>query len=281
MDRDALADFLKRRRLELQPGDVGLSVAARRRIRGLRREEVALLASMSADFYARLEQRRGSRPSEQTVAALAGALQLTKDERDHLFELAGHTAPRRALRPDHASPELKRILDLLAAPAIIISDLCVILSQNALAVALLGQQTEHAGLRRSMIYRWFTDPVERQIHPLEDHPRQSRIYVAALRAVHGRSNDDVEARELVEHLLCESDEFAALWQRHEVANLIAMRKRFLHPVVGLLNLDCQVLTAENQTERLVVFAAPTGSDDAIRLGLLRSRPAVLATGSRR
>ena len=141
MNRDELADFLRRRREALRPGDVGLSAGARRRTRGLRREEVAGLAHISTDFYARLEQRRGSRPSEQTAAALSRALRLTRDERDHLYELAGHTAPPRTLRTDHASPGLQRVLEGLDAPAQIVSDLGVTLSQNLLAEALVGVQT--------------------------------------------------------------------------------------------------------------------------------------------
>src|ERR1700689_5601515 len=117
MDRDGLADFLKRRRAALQPGDVGLHAGERRRTRGLRREEGASLAHMSSDFYARLEQRRGSRPSQQTIAALARALRLTPDERDHLYGLAGYTAPPRAYRTDHASPGLLRVLERLDTPA--------------------------------------------------------------------------------------------------------------------------------------------------------------------
>lgn len=268
MDRDGLADFLRRQREALQPGDVGLGAGARRRTHGLRREEVAGLAHMSTDFYARLEQRRGSRPSEQTIAALARALRLTQDERDHLFALAGHTAPPRAFRTDHVSPGLRRVLDRLDTPAQIVSDLGVTLSQNPLAEALVGVQTCYTGPRRSMIYRWFTDPAERRIHPEDDHPLHSRIHVASLRAVHGRAGDDPEVRELVDHLLRESDEFAALWQRHEVASRAGTLKRFVHPLVGLLTLDCQILTAENLTERLVVFTASPGSESADRLDQL-------------
>jgi transcriptional regulator with XRE-family HTH domain len=268
VDRDALADFLRRRREALQPDDVGLHAGARRRTSGLRREEVAGLAHMSTDFYARLEQRRGSRPSEQTTVALARALRLTQDERDHLFALAGHTAPPRSFRTDHASPGLLRVLDRLDSPAQISSDLGVTLSQNSLAEALVGVQTHYTGLRRSMIYRWFTDPAQRRIHPEADHSVHSRSHVASLRAVHGRDADDAEARELVERLLDESDEFAALWERHEVASRSGTLKRFVHPEVGLLTLDCQVLTAENLTEKLVVFTASPGSEDADRLALL-------------
>jgi transcriptional regulator with XRE-family HTH domain len=268
MDRDELADFLKRRRDALQPDDVGLHAGARRRTRGLRREEVAALAHMSTDFYARLEQRRGSRPSEQTIAALARALRLTPDERDHLFALAGHTAPSRAFRTDHASPGLLRVLANLDTPAQIVSDLGVTLIQNPLAEALVGVQTHHTGLRRSLIYRWFTDPEQRLIHPEADHQLHSRTHVASLRAVHGRAAEDPEARELVEHLLHDSAEFAALWERHEVAGRSGWLKRFLHPIIGSLTLDCQILTAENLTEKLVVFTASPGSEDADRLALL-------------
>jgi transcriptional regulator with XRE-family HTH domain len=268
MDRDGLADFLRRRRAALQPGDVGLSKGSRRRTRGLRREEVAGLAHMSTDFYARLEQRRGSRPSEQTVAALASALRLTPEEREHLYVLAGHTAPPRAFRTDHPSPGLMRVLDQLDAPAQISSDLGVTLRQNRLAEALVGVQTVHVGPRRSIIYRWFTDPDERRIHPPEDHPMHSRIHVAALRAVHGRLAEDPEADALIVALQHDSEEFAALWARHEVAARSGTHKRFVHPLVGTLTLDCQILTAENLTERLVVFSAAAGSDDADRLKLL-------------
>ena len=268
MDSDKLADFLRRRRETLQPGDVGLNAGNRRRARGLRREEVAGQAHISTDFYTRLEQRRGSRPSERTVAALARALQLTRDEHDYLYELAGHTAPPRALRTHHVSPGLRRVLDQLDVPAQIASDLGVTLSQNPPAEALFGVQTHHTGLRRSLVYRWFTDPDERRIHPEEDHLPHSRYHVSSLRAMYGRAGGDPEARELVERLLHESDEFAVLWERHEVASCHGTLKRFVHPLVGILTLDCQVLTAENLTEKLFVFTASPGSEDADRLARL-------------
>jgi len=133
---------------------------------------------------------------------------------------------------------------------------------------LVGVQTRYSGLRRSMIHRWFTDPAARRLHPEADHPMHSRIHVGALRAVHGRAADDPEARELVNHLMRESDEFAALWERHEVATRTRTMKRFVHPLIGPLTLDCQILTSENLTEKLVVFTATPGSEDANRLALL-------------
>lgn len=268
MDRDGLADFLRRRREALQPDDVGLPPTARRRAPGLRREEVATLAHISTDFYERLEQRRGAAPSVHTVAALAGALRLTPEERSHLYQLAGHAAPPRAVRTDHASTGLLRILAQLETPAQIVTDLGVTLRQNDMARALVGDQTHYTGLSRSIIYRWFTDPGERRIYHQDDHPNHSRSHVASLRAVHGRTRDDPEARDLVEALQRESEEFTTLWRLHEVGSRADMLKRFVHPLVGPLTLDCQILTSTNVVERLVVFTARPGSEDADRLKLL-------------
>jgi transcriptional regulator with XRE-family HTH domain len=267
MDREDLADFLRRRREALAPEDVGLPAGRRRRTAGLRREEVASLAAMSTDFYARIE-RRGSRPSRETIAALARALRLTIDERDHLFHLAGYEPPSQSIRSDHVSPPLLRVLDWLETPAQVTSDLAVTLAQNPMAVALLGVQTEYEGPRRSLFYRWFTDPTDRENHLADDHEELSRSYVASLRAVHGRDRDDTEARALVDLLLSESPEFARLWDEHEVGLRRDHDKHIIHPTIGLITLDCQILTAENQTERLVVFTAAPGSEDADKLRLL-------------
>ena len=269
MDRDGLADFLRHRRQAVQPQDVGLGPGRRRRTPGLRREEVAALAHMSTDFYTRLEQRRGSRPSEQTIGAIARALRLSLDERDHLLQLAGHTAPPRTRRTDHVSPALLRVLDGLDTPAQVVSDLGVTLEQNPLAQALLGVHTQYSGLQRSMIYRWFTDPDERTRFPAEDHEFHSRRYAALLRAVQGRDPGDPDAREIIDALLQQSPEFAALWAEHEVGLPAESYKRIAHPTVGLIKLDCLILTAENQTEKLVVFTATPGTEDAERLALLR------------
>ena len=104
MDRAALADFLRRRREALQPGDVGMPAGPRRRTPGLRREDVAALAAMSTDYYTRLEQQRGPQPSEQMLASLARALRLTSDERDYLFQLAGHNPPAPVSAATHVAP---------------------------------------------------------------------------------------------------------------------------------------------------------------------------------
>jgi hypothetical protein len=168
---------------------------------------------MSTDFYTRLEQRRGSRPSAQTIGAIDRALRVTLDERDHLLELAGHTPPPRGLRSDHVSPGLLRVLDRLDTPAQVVSELGVTLAQNPLAEALLGVQTGYCGLERSMIFRWFTDhPDERGRFPGDDHELESRRYCALLRSVYGRDPSDEEGHELVHALQQRSTEFARLWE---------------------------------------------------------------------
>jgi transcriptional regulator with XRE-family HTH domain len=269
MDRDGLADFLRRRRAALRPEDVGLPPGRRRRTGGLRREEVAARAHISTDFYTRLEQRRGARPSESTVASLALALRLNEIERDHLFALAGHNAPPTAMRGDEPSPGLLRVLEQIeGSPAMIVSDLGVTLRQNELSKALVGDHSVFSGPSRSMIYRWFTEPERRGQHPVEDHEVRARQHVASLRAVHGRPGPDPEADELVSSLLAVSEEFASLWDRHEVGRRTTVEKRFVHPLVGEVSLDCQNLISQNLSERLVVFSAAPGSVDEARLRML-------------
>jgi hypothetical protein len=203
------------------------------------------------------------------VAALALALRLDEIERDHLFALAGHNAPPTAMRRDEPSPGLLRVLEQIeGSPAMIVSDLGVTLRQNELAKALVGDHSVFTGPSRSMIYRWFTEPERRVLHPSEDHEVRARQHVASLRAVHGRPGPDPEADELVATLLAVSEEFAALWDRHEVGRRTAVEKRFVHPLVGELSLDCQNLVSQNLSERLVVFSAAPGSVDEARLRML-------------
>jgi transcriptional regulator with XRE-family HTH domain len=271
MDRAQLADFLRRRREALQPEDVGLARGPRRRTSGLRREEVALLAGMSTDYYTRLEQQRGPQPSPFMLAALARALRLTVAERDHLHRLAGHAPPRRDGRSDHVAPGLRRVLDRLDTPAMVTNDLGEALAQNPLGVALLGDETRFAAddPARSRFHRWFTDPAERALHAPAEHDRLSRSYVAALRLAIGRRPDDARGRALVDGLLAASPEFAALWAEHDVAWHPGVEpKTFLHPQVGRLELECQTLVAESEAQILLVYTATPGTASAEGLRLL-------------
>jgi transcriptional regulator with XRE-family HTH domain len=269
MDRGALADFLRRRREALQPQEVGLPAGQRRRTRGLRREEVAALAAMSTDYYTRLEQQRGPQPSEQMLASLARALRLTNDERDYLFQIAGHNAPTPAAAAAHVAPALLRVLDRLSdTPALILSNLGETLVQNRMADALFGDKSAHTGLARSEIYRWFTDPAERLRYPEEDRDRQSRAQVANLRAAYGSMGPRSRAGELARTLQKASPEFAALWERHEVAKRFEDHKTLIHPELGPIEVDCQVLFTEDQSQALLVLTAPPHTEGYEKLQLL-------------
>jgi len=269
LDRPGLADFLRRRREALQPGDVGMAPGLRRRTVGLRREEVAALAAMSTDYYARLEQQRAPQPSEQMVAAIARALRLTLDERDHLFRLAGHTAPTRVIRSDHVSPGLMRVLDRLDdTPAQVVSDIAETLVQNRLAIALLGDQTRFEGVARSAAYRWFTDPSERRIYPQNDHDLQTSVQVANLRVSATRGGPDSRAAAVVNQLRQESAEFERIWNLHDVTGRSDDTKTIVHPDLGSIELRCQILFTQDYGQALLVFTAAPGSEDHTKLEML-------------
>lgn len=184
MDLYELGAFLKSRRNRVRPADVGLPAGHRRRVPGLRREEVAALAGTSVDYYNELEQARGAQPSEQMLAALARALRLTSDERDHVYFLAGRQLPPAHGAAAHVHPGLVDLLERLpATPAVVITDLHVTLIQNRLAVALLGGLEPRLGLEGSFVLQWFTDPRSRHRYHVDEHDHQSRVFVADLRAV--------------------------------------------------------------------------------------------------
>jgi transcriptional regulator with XRE-family HTH domain len=269
MDREQFADFLRSRRQALQPEDVGLGRGGRRRTAGLRREEVAALSDMSTDYYSRLEQQRGPRPSTSMLASLARGLRLSLDERDYLFRLAGYTAPARAAGADHISPGMMRIFDRLSdTPAEIVTAFGETLRQTPSAVALVGDLARYEGLYRSIGYRWFADPHARDRYPTEDHERLSRGFTAGLRAAYTDPTTRVRATTYLNALLDCSPEFAALWERHDVSIPREHHKRILHPELGLIELQCQVLTDPQQGHSLLVYTATPGSQSHNNLALL-------------
>ena len=269
IDRAGLADFLRRRRELLRPADVGLPPGARRRTPGLRREEVAALAGVSADYYTRLEQARGPHPSASVVAAVARALRCEVDERDHLFHLAGLTPPpRRAGR--HIPPGLMRLVDhLTEVPVLVLSDLTEVLWQNRLADALTGPLAPEPGRANNGAWRWFTDPSLREMCPPEDRAGLSASHVRDLRAVWSRRGGDADVTSLVTDLRAASAEFATLWERHEVAERRADRKRFHHPEVGLVAVTCEVLLTPESDLALLVLFPTEGTDAREKFDLLR------------
>ncbi|ATY95625.1 MULTISPECIES: helix-turn-helix transcriptional regulator [Streptomyces] len=269
IDRGGLAAFLRHRRELLQPEDVGLPRGQRRRTGGLRREEVAVLCHMSTDYYARLERERGPQPSEQMIASMAQGLHLSLEERDHLFRLAGHTPPVRGSTGEHISPGLLRILDRLDdTPAEIVTELGETLRQSPLGVALTGDTTRYTGLARSIGYRWFTEPATRSLYVAEDHDFLSRMFASGLRELATLRGAGSRAAHCAELLLGRSDEFRRLWEQHEVGIRPHEVKRFIHPEVGVLELNCQRLLDPDQSHSLLVYTAAPGSESYDRLRLL-------------
>lgn len=269
MQRDQLADFLRRRREAIGPAEVGLADGPRRRTSGLRREEVAMLAGMSVDYVVRLEQGRSSQPSPQLLGALARALRLSDDERAHLFHLAGHPPPPADGVARLARAGLIRMLDLLGdTPAMVLSDLGEVLAQNRAALLLSGDHTGFSGDRRYIAYRWFTDPEARALCPPEDREHQARTVVADLRAAVGRRSGDPVVSGLVDRLLAASADFRRRWAEHEVAVRRGDRKTLLHPRVGRLTMDCETLVTPDQGQQLLVLT-PADAEARERLDLLR------------
>lgn len=265
-----LGAFLKSRRDRIRPADVGLPTGPRRRVPGLRRDEVAQLAGASVDYYIEIERGAGAQPSEQMLAALARALRLTNDERDHLYHLAGRPLPTAGGSAAHVHPGMLDLLDrLTATPAQVITDLHVVIVQNRLAAALLGPALEPVGMRASFVHRWFTEPAARALYPSEDHAHHSEQFVADLRAaVARRDARDEEAGALVADLLRRSAEFAALWERRDVAVRRNDRKRIVHPSLGLIEVNCLNLFSEDGRQRLLWFTPAIGTASVEALELL-------------
>ncbi|MET9136668.1 helix-turn-helix transcriptional regulator [Streptomyces parvulus] len=265
-----LGAFLRSRRERIRPADVGLPSGPRRRVPGLRREEVAQLAGASVDYYNELERGAGSQPSEQMIAALARALRLSADERDYLYRLADRPVPVQGGAASHVHPGMLDLLGRMAStPAQVITDLHVTLVQNPLAVALLGDQSGLRGPRASFVHRWFTEPAARELYPEADHAAQSRAFVADLRAAAARRDArDPEAGTMIRTLLGLSPEFAALWADHDVAVRRDDRKRLNHPTLGLIEVNCLNLFSEDGRQRLLWFTPAVGTESAGLLELL-------------
>lgn len=269
MERDELADFLRRRRELLTPADVGIAPGTRRRTPGLRRDEVALLAGMSTDYYTRLEQRRGPHPSTQILGSVARALRLDDDERDHLYILAGQAPPTRIGADRHVGPGLMHLLTKLDdTPACVVSDLGEILAHNAMFEALSGGVPNYAGLDRYVVWRFFMNPEARRGFVEEDWDGLAHKHVADLRAVSARRAGDKEIASLVSRLRTESAEFEKVWSEHRVAFKAPAIKRFVHPDVGVVAVRCETLATQKEGQHLMVYSPQPGTDAREKLDLL-------------
>lgn len=268
--RDQLGDFLRRRREALTPEEAGLPGAGRRRTPGLRRDEVAALANMSTVYYERLEQGRGAQPSAAMLTAVARALRLDDEERDHLLRLAGHAAPITAQPEPVVDPGLIFVLGTAGVPGFISDDLGTVLAQNDLNTALFGRFAGAPGREGNLIWRWFTSPQWRfKLESPEHHEETGRGYVADLRMVAGQRDYDPAVRELIAALQGASAEFAAMWQEHRVATLQCPPKRVDDDRVGLLELDCVLLFSALSGQRMLLLKPAPGTPAAERLAALR------------
>ncbi|MEV0563783.1 helix-turn-helix transcriptional regulator [Dactylosporangium sp. NPDC049742] len=270
-----LGEFLRARREVTRPEDFGLPEPARRRTPGLRREEVALLAGVSADYYVRLEQGREKHPSDQVIDALARVYTLNDEGIAHLRELARPASrPRRRPRqPERVSAHLLRLLDLWTeTPAMVVGRHLDVLANNALAAAL-----NHCSVKgQNQVRAVFLDPATRRIYA--DWPKVAAETVASLRATAGADLDDPRLTDLVGELSLKSEDFRRLWARHDVAAKTAGTKRFVHPMVGELTLSFETFTVNGAPgQQLLVYHAEPASPSAQALRLLTTMTTDLPT----
>ncbi|MEV8440660.1 helix-turn-helix transcriptional regulator [Actinosynnema sp. NPDC051121] len=272
--RRALGVFLRARRGRVAPQHVGLAAGRRRRVRGLRREELAQLAGISVDYYVRLEQGRATQPSAEVVDALARALDLDAAERKHLATLAsaGHGRAPEA----RVSPLLRRVLAAVGDfPAIAVNHRLDVVTWNTLGGELFGGLADPDRRDRNSARFLFLDPASREVFPeWEDRAVEA---VGQLRVSAGLYPDDAELTALIGDLSARSADFRRIWDGGEVVMCGAGRKRVWHPAVGLLTLDYETLhvpASPGETGLVVhVFSAEEGSEEAAALSRLAASTA--------
>jgi transcriptional regulator with XRE-family HTH domain len=278
MDKQELGAFLRSRRERLRPEDVGLPSGPRRRTPGLRREEVAVLAHISTEYYVRLEQGRAPRPSGEVLAGIAGALRLTGAESDHLHVLAGTAPARTGLHRRDVRPSILALLERLPqTAAFVTSAVFEVLAWNDLAAALMEDFAGLAPEDRNLARRAFLGPAlaGAPLYGVSDVAEFRHHVVMSLRSTVARYPSDPAVTGLVAELRDASPDFARLWERHDVQGAPALTKTFRHPVVGEITVDCDSLMLTDRDQHLVLYSAPPGSRDAESLALLN----VLGTDS--
>jgi transcriptional regulator with XRE-family HTH domain len=268
-DQGELGAALRGWRDRVSPAEAGLPAGRARRAPGLRREELALLAGVSADYITRLEQGRATAPSAQVLGALSRALRLTREEQDHLFRLAGQAPPRPDQINSQLTPSVQRLLDQLTGVPVSVNDAgWNTIAWNALWAALIGDPSAKTGRDRNVLWRYFTGQQARVVRTAEDEARFEQSAVADLRSATARYPDDQGLRQLVADLRVASPRFATLWESRIVGTHREAHKTFDHPDVGLITVDCDVLTVDGSDLRIVAYTAPAGSEAAEKLRLL-------------
>ena len=271
MDKGELAAFLRSRRERLHPEDVGLSSGSRRRTPGLRREEVAVLAHLSAEYYARLEQGRAPRPSDVVLAGIAGALRLTPEESDHLHRLAGTAPTPTGLHSRDVRPSILTLLERLPHTAgIVLSATFEVLAWNDLAAALMEDFSLLVPRDRNLARKTFLNGGQQSeaIYGISDEAAFREGVVTRLRSAQAVYPSDPIVSEIIVDLLTGSDEFARLWERHDVQTPPPLQKTFRHTPAGPITVNCDSLAITERDQHLVLYTAPAGSRDAENLALL-------------
>ncbi|MFF5218694.1 helix-turn-helix transcriptional regulator [Micromonospora sp. NPDC000442] len=258
-----LAGFLRTRRSRIDPSAVGVPTDSRRRVDGLRREEVAHLSGVSVDYYVRLEQGRATQPSEQVLDALARVLGLDETERGHLYRLARRRRRRAKSPSGRLRPELLRVLDLVTdALALILDHRLDVAAANRLARLLYGREMSGLNTARHI----FLEETERGLYA--DWEKCTLDVVGHLRLAAGKYPDDPRLASLIGELAMGSERFRRLWARADVSARTHGRKAYRHPLVGLLELHQEnfALPDESGMELLVLSAASGSStEDGLRL----------------
>jgi transcriptional regulator with XRE-family HTH domain len=275
MKPGSLGAFLKTRRDRVTPADVGLrTFGAARRVPGLRREEVAQLAGVSAGYYTRLEQDQAGTASQQVIDALARVLRLDSAETTHLRNLARRPAVPRLVRPrpEQPHPRVLALLDALgeAVPAVVLGRRGDVLAWNRAGHALIAEHVAFDSprdpARRPSIHRmFFLDSLTRDLH--RDWDEIARIHVGYLRLTSGRYPTDARLAELIGELTMHSTEFASLWATGDVADCTVGTWRLQHPTIGSVDVDYQVwLQPDSPDHRLEIYTPhDSPSSDALRL----------------
>ncbi|WP_424184130.1 helix-turn-helix transcriptional regulator [Actinokineospora sp. G85] len=269
-----LADFLRRARAQVDPARAGLPPDGRvRRVPGLRREEVARLAGVSTDYYARLEQGRRIVPSTAVVTAIGRALELDAAGRAHLEALIGlTTAPARprARSAQRLRPGLHQLLDALdGEPALVLGRRTDVLAANRMARALFTDFDRLPAARRNYARWMFLDEDARSL--FVDWQEQARAAVESLRFEAGRDPEDRAVAELVAELREHSREFAQWWEQHRVHQRTHGSKRLRHPLVGDLTVEYETLTPPGDPDTtLFIYTTEDGSPSRRAMELLAS-----------
>jgi transcriptional regulator with XRE-family HTH domain len=275
---NTLGEYLRARRELVDPSDVGLHVAGVRRTPGLRREEVATLAGISADYYLRLEQGRDRNPSPQVLTALARVLGLDATATSYLLSVAAIRPARtrtKVGRQETVPVSIRQLISAINLPAFVESRMFDVLAANPRATALSPSMRPGKNRLRSM----FLDPAERDLYP--DWPKAISGMIASFRASIGPDADDPRIAQLVGELSLASEPFRKLWARHDVRALSGGAVTMNHPEVGPLALWREKLPmGDSGGQVLVIYHAEPGSDSAGALeGLVSAAPATAATAT--